>query len=184
VRWHLDTLAPAERLTFVLHDMFAVPFEEIAPIVGRSPVATRQLASRARRRVRGVSPRPGNDPVRQREVVTTFLAASRRGDFAGLVAVLDPDVALRADQAAVQLGAPAETVGVQAIARLFSRYAGGARLALIDGLAGAVWAPGGRPRVSVKFVLTDGKITAIELIAQAERVREQEVVFLEHSTSR
>src|SRR5436305_2614807 len=141
----LDTLAPAERLAFVLHDMFAVPFDEIAPIVGRSPAAARQLASRARRRVQGPAAAPDADPGRQREVVDAFLAASRGGDFDALLALLDPDVVLRADGTAVRAGAPGEARGAVAVAGTFSGRARVAQPALVDGMAGAVWAPGGRP---------------------------------------
>jgi RNA polymerase sigma-70 factor, ECF subfamily len=174
----LDTLGPAERLAFVLHDMFDVPFDQIAPVIERSPAAARQLASRARRRVRAAAPVPVGDPVRQREVVTAFLAASRGGDFAALVALLDPDVALRTDREGVKMGADEEVLGAQAVAGLFAEYARGARPALIDGLAGAVWAPGGRPRVAFVFTLADGTITSIERVANPERLRELDLVML------
>ncbi len=141
----LETLTPAERLTFVLHDMFAVPFDEIALIVGRSPTAVRQLASRARRRVRGPAPVPEADRARQREVVDAFLAASRDGNFAALLALLDPDVVLRADSAAVLAGAPGEVRGAEAVAETFKGRARVAQPALVNGAVGAVWAPGGRP---------------------------------------
>ena len=131
----LDTLTPAERLAFVLHDMFAMPFEEIAPIVERSPAAARQLASRARRRVQGADATPDTDLTRRREVVRAFLAASRNGDLGALVAMLDPDVVVRADPAAVRTGAEAETRGAQAVAATFSGRARAAKLALIDGVA-------------------------------------------------
>src|SRR6202521_3910818 len=163
----LETLAPAERLAFVLHDLFGVPFDEIAPIVGRSPTAARQLASRARRRVQGAAGDPGldraRDPeaadldrTRQREIVDAFLAASRGGDFEGLLAVLDPDVVFRADGAAVKAGIKAgiqaESRGATAVAGIFSRLAGNsAQLALINGAPGSVWAPGGRPRAAFAF---------------------------------
>jgi RNA polymerase sigma factor (sigma-70 family) len=175
----LDTLTPAERLTFVLHDMFDVPFDQIASIVDRSPAAARQLASRARRRVRAAGPGPGSDPVRQREVVTAFLAASRRGDFAALVALLDPDVALHTDREGVQLGAPEEILGAQAVADVFIEYAGGVRPALINGLAGAVWAPGGQPRVAYVFTVADGTITDVHRVANRERLAELNVVILD-----
>jgi len=174
----LDTLTPAERLTFVLHDMFDVPFDQIASIVDRSPAAARQLASRARRRVRAAGPGPGSDPVRQREVVMAFLAASRRGDFAALVALLDPDVALRTDREGVQLGAPGEILGAEAVADVFIEYAGGVRPALINGLAGAVWAPGGQPRVAYVFTVSDGTITDVHRVANRERLAELNVVIL------
>jgi len=127
----LDTLTPAERLAFVLHDMFAMPFEEIAPIVERSPAATRQLASRARRRVQGADTAPDADLTRRREIVQAFLAASRNGDLGALVAVLDPDVVVRADQAVVRTGAEPEVRGVDAVAAIFLGRARAARLALI-----------------------------------------------------
>ena len=163
----LDTLAPAERLAFVLHDMFAVPFDQIAAIVGRSPAAARQLASRARRRVQGAQV-PDTDRNRQREVVDAFLAASRGGDFDALVALLDPEVVLRADPAAVLVGASAQVHGAPAVADTFSGRARYAQPALVDGAAGAVWAPHGRPRVVFGFTITHGKITAIDLIADPD----------------
>jgi RNA polymerase sigma-70 factor, ECF subfamily len=175
----LDTLTPAERLTFVLHDMFDVPFDQIAPIVERSPAAARQLASRARRRVRAAGPGPGSDPARQREVVNAFLAASRHGDFAALIALLDPDVALRTDREGVLLGAPEEILGAQAVADVFVEYAGGVRPALVNGLAGAVWAPGGRPRVAYIFTVADGTITAVDRVANRDRLAELNVVILD-----
>src|SRR5262245_32345594 len=144
----LDTLTPAERLAFVLHDLFGVPFDEIAAILDRSPAAARQLASRARRRVQGVDPAPGADLARQRRVVDAFLAAARDGHFDALVAMLDPEVVLRADPAAVQVGADAEVRGAREVAGAFAGRARVARPALIDGVPGAVWAPGGRPRVA------------------------------------
>jgi RNA polymerase sigma-70 factor (ECF subfamily) len=175
----LDTLAPAERLAFVLHDLFAVPFEEIAPIVGRTPVAARQLASRARRRVQGVAPSPGADRTRQREIVQAFLAASREGDFQALLAVLDPDVVLRADAAAAGMGAMPEVRGAPAVAETFKGRAQFARAALVDGAVGAVWAAGGRPRVVFGFTIADGCITDIELIADPERLARIEIAMLE-----
>jgi RNA polymerase sigma-70 factor, ECF subfamily len=175
----LDTLTPAERLTFVLHDMFDVPFDQIAPIVERSPAAARQLASRARRRVRAAGPGPGSDPARQREVVTAFLAASHRGDFTALIALLDPDVALRTDREGVRLGAPEEVLGAHAVADVFVEYAGGVRAALINGLAGAVWAPGGQPRVAYVFTLDDGTITAVDRVADRDRLRDLNLVVLD-----
>ncbi|HTG31773.1 MAG TPA: sigma-70 family RNA polymerase sigma factor [Thermoanaerobaculia bacterium] len=164
----LETLAPAERLAFVLHDMFAVPFEEIAPIVGRSPAAARQLASRARRRVQGMATAPSADLTRKREVVEAFLAASRNGNFDALLALLDPDVVLRADSAAVRMGASSEVRGVQTVATTFSGRAQAAQLALVNGAVGAVWAQGGQPRVVFNFTITDGKIVGIDLLADPE----------------
>jgi RNA polymerase sigma factor (sigma-70 family) len=167
----LETLTPAERLAFVLHDLFAVPFEEIAAVLGRSEAAARQLASRARRRVQGAPATAAADPGRQRAVVDAFLAAARDGDFDALVALLDPDVVLRADPAAVQAGAAAEVRGAPAVAGTFSGRARFARPALVDGAAGAVWALGGRPRVVFAFTIAGGRITGIDLVADPERLR-------------
>jgi RNA polymerase sigma factor (sigma-70 family) len=175
----LDTLTPAERLAFVLHDLFAVPFDEIAAILGRSPAAARQLASRARRRVQGSSPDPAADRRRQRAVVDAFLAASRGGDFEALLALLDPDVVLRADPAAVQAGAAAEVHGAREVAGTFSGRARFARPALVDGAAGAVWAPGGQPRVVFGFTVADGRIVEIELLADPERLRQLDLANLD-----
>ncbi|MER7813056.1 sigma-70 family RNA polymerase sigma factor [Streptomyces sp900116325] len=165
----LDTLSPAERLAFVLHDMFAVPFDEIAPIVELTPAATRQLASQARRRVQGTVPDPGTDMARRREVVDVFLAASRGGDFEALLALLDPDVVLHVDPAAALSGV-AGAVGAAAVAGTFAGRASAARPALIDGLPGAVWAPGGGPRVVIGFTVEAGRIVAIELVADADHL--------------
>jgi RNA polymerase sigma-70 factor (ECF subfamily) len=173
----LDTLTPAERLAFVLHDMFAVPFEEIAPIVERSPVATRQLASRARRRVQEARVQPG-EISRRREVVAAFLAASREGDFDALLTMLDPDIVLRADNAAAQMGADAEAIGPRAVAGIFSGRAKALRPALIDGAPGAVWTYRGETRVVFAFTFTGGTITAIEQIADPERIARFEVTPL------
>jgi RNA polymerase sigma factor (sigma-70 family) len=166
----LDTLAPAERVAFVLHDMFAVPFEEIAPIVGRSPAATRQLASRARRRVRGGGSVHHADLARRRQVVDAFLAASRHGDFEALLAVLDPDVVLRADGAAVHMGATREVRGAASVAQTFSGRARAARPAIVDGAVGAVWSQGGRPRVVFDIQVSRGKIVEIDMLADPERL--------------
>src|SRR5215472_1509137 len=174
----LDALAPAERIAFVLHDVFALPFDEIAPIVERSPAATRQLASRARRRVRGADTAPDADLTRRREVVRAFLAASRNGDLGALVAVLDPDVVARADQAVVRTGAEPEVRGVDAVAAIFLGRARAARLALINGVTGVVWAAGGRPRVVFNFTLTGGKITAIDLVGDPGRLEQLDLVTL------
>jgi RNA polymerase sigma-70 factor (ECF subfamily) len=174
----LETLTPAERLAFVLHDLFAVPFTEIAPIVGRSPTAARQLASRARRRVQGTTPRSHADHTRQREVVTAFLAASRSGDFAALLALLDPEAVCRADAVAAQAGAPPQVRGAQVVAGVFAGRARVARPALLDGAVGAVWIQGGQPRVVFAFTITEGKITAIDILADPERLREIEVTVL------
>ncbi|GGO84831.1 sigma-70 family RNA polymerase sigma factor [Wenjunlia tyrosinilytica] len=176
----LDTLTPAERLAFVLHDMFAVPFDEIAPIVERSPAAARQLASRARRRVQDSDAGCGADPVRQGEVVDAFLAASREGDFDALLALLDPDVVVRADSAAVAAGAASEVRGASAVVSTFLGRARAAQSALVDGAAAAVWAPGGRPRVVFGFTITPaGRITAIELLADPAHLGRLDVKILE-----
>jgi RNA polymerase sigma factor (sigma-70 family) len=174
----LDRLTPAERLAFVLHDMFAVPFEEIAPIVGRSAEATRQLASRARRRVRGGGSEPTSDLVRQREVVDAFLAALRGGDFEGLLAVLDPDLVVRTDMA----GALAEVRGAavwakQAVA--FGQLARLVRPALVNGAIGVVMAPRGRLSRALTFRIVNGKITEIEVIGDSARLGELEVSIVD-----
>jgi len=174
----LDTLNPAERLAFVLHDLFAVPFDEIAPIVGRSPTAARQLASRARRRVRGAATVSVAALTPQREVVDAFFAASRGGDFDALLAVLDPDVVVRADRAAVTAGASKEVRGALAVAKQFSGRARGAQLALVNGAVGAVWAPGGRPHVVFGFTIMGGKIVAIDLVTDPERLRQLDLELL------
>jgi RNA polymerase sigma-70 factor (ECF subfamily) len=175
----LETLTPAERLAFVLHDLFAMPFDEIAPILGRSPAAARQLASRARRRVQGSATVPDPDLTRRREVVEACLAASRGGDFQALLAVLDPDVVLRADSAAVQMGASKEVRGGPGVADTFSGRARFAQLALVNGVVGAVWAQGGRPRVVFEFTIAHGKIVEIDLVADPERLSQLDLVFLE-----
>jgi RNA polymerase sigma factor (sigma-70 family) len=176
----LERLAPAERVAFVLHDMFDLPFDEIAPIVGRSPAATRQLASRARRRVQGEPPAAEADRARQREVIGAFLAAARGNDFSALLAVLDPNVVLRADAAAVaaslarvSAGAPAlapEIYGAEAVANTFRGRAQAAQLALIDGDVGLVFAPGRRPMAVFDFVVENGRIVEISLIAEAKSI--------------
>jgi RNA polymerase sigma factor (sigma-70 family) len=174
----LNTLNPAERLAFVLHDLFAVPFDEIAPIVGRSPTATRQLASRARRRVQGAATNSDADLTPQREVVNAFLAASRGGDFDALLAVLDPDVVLRADQAAVLMGSSEEVRGASDVARQFSGRARAAQPALVNGAIGLVWAAGGLPRVVFNFTTMGKKIVAIDMLADPERLRELDLMVL------
>jgi RNA polymerase sigma factor (sigma-70 family) len=174
----LDTLSPAERLAFVLHDLFAVPFGEIAEILGRSEAAVRQLASRARRRVQGAEA-PEGDRARQRLVVEAFLAASREGDFEALLSLLDPQVVVRADAAAVAAGAEAEVRGARAVAGTFTGRARFARPALVDGAVGAVWAPGGRPRVVFAFTVRDGRVAEIRLLADPERLAGLDLVPLE-----
>jgi RNA polymerase sigma factor (sigma-70 family) len=175
----LETLAPAERLAFVLHDLFAVPFDEIAAIVGRSPAAARQLASRARRRVQGAAADPPADRARQRAVVDAFLAASRDGDFERLLALLDPDVVLRADDVAVRTGnIAAEVRGAAAVAETFAGRARAAQPALVDGVVGLAWAPGGTPKAVFDLTIADGRITAIELILDPDAVAGLDVVVL------
>ncbi|MGH6708168.1 MAG: sigma-70 family RNA polymerase sigma factor [Bradyrhizobium sp.] len=166
----LEMLAPAERLAFVLHDMFAVPFEEIAPIVGRTPAAARQLASRARRRVQGTPPAPDADFSRQKGIVDAFLAASRGGDFEGLLAVLDPDVVFRADHAAQRLGSLAEIRGAAAVAETFKGRATAAKPALVDGGPGLAVILGGQLRVVLRLTISGERISAIEAVADAERI--------------
>ncbi|HYU39094.1 MAG TPA: sigma-70 family RNA polymerase sigma factor [Acidimicrobiia bacterium] len=174
----LDTLTPAERLAFVLHDIFAVPFDEIGAIVGRSPNAAKQLASRARHKVQGSGPLPDADPTRQREVVDAFLAASRNGDFDALVALLDPGVLMRADSAAVRMGSPEEVRGAAAIAGTFSGRALAAQPALIDGTVGIVWEAGGRVRVAWDFTIRDGKVVHIDMLAAPASLDDLDVEIL------
>jgi RNA polymerase sigma-70 factor (ECF subfamily) len=174
----LDTLAPAERIAFVLHDMFDLPFDEIAPIVGRSPTAARQLASRARRRVQGAAMGPEAHLTRQRKVVDAFLAASRGGDFDALLALLDPEAMLRADRAAVQMGAAREVRGAAAVAKTFSGRARVAQPVLVNGTVGLVWAPGGRPRVVFGFTITRGKIVEIDMLADPARLGQLDLAVL------
>ncbi len=180
----LDTLAPAERVAFVLHDMFDLSFEEIAPIVDRTPTATRQLASRARRNVHGAAA-PATDIARQRELVSAFLAASRDGDFERLLAVLSPDVVVRADDLAVRRaaanqrhGAPTlapEARGASLVADAFKGRARAALPALIDGEAGAVWAMGGQVRAAFVFTIEGGRIIGIDVIMDPGRLAELDV---------
>jgi RNA polymerase sigma factor (sigma-70 family) len=165
----LDTLGPGERLAFVLHDLFAVPFPEIAGIVGCSPAAARQLASRARRRVQGGSATGTGDAARRRTVVEAFLAAARGGDFGALLALLDPEAVLRADAAAAQMGAEALVTGADAVAAALSGKARAARLTMIDGEPGALWSLHREPKVAFAFTVSDaGLITAIDLLADPE----------------
>jgi RNA polymerase sigma factor (sigma-70 family) len=175
----LERLAPSERLAFVLHDMFGVPFDEIGPIVGRSPSAARQLASRGRRRVQGSSELPDADTGRQRAIVEAFLAASRNGDFEALLELLDPDVVLRTDGAPLLAGTPRETVGASAVAANFSGRAQAAQPAVIDGVPGLAWAPGAKPKVVFAFTIRDEKIVGIEMLAEPGRIAELDVLLLE-----
>jgi RNA polymerase sigma-70 factor (ECF subfamily) len=178
----LEMLTPAERLAFVLHDMFGVPFDDIAPMLGRSPAAARQLASRARRRVRGSALAPDTDLQRQREVVDAFFAASRDGDFEALVAVLDPDVVLRSDGGSAR---PRDTMIVHGAENVASRALMYVRLspyvqpALVNGVAGVVVAPGGRPFSVMAFTVRDGKIVEIDALTDPERLRELDLTVLE-----
>ena len=175
----LETLAPAERLAFVLHDMFAVPFEEIAPIVGRTPAAARQLASRARRRVQGAPSAPDADVSRQRKIVDAFLAASRGGDFEALLAVLDPDVVFRADPVAVRMGGSPEIRGAAAVAETFKGRAQAAKPALIDGAVGIAVIFGGRLRIALNLTITGDRIAGIEAVAEPERLRQFDLAVLD-----
>jgi RNA polymerase sigma-70 factor, ECF subfamily len=179
----LETLAPDERLTFVLHDMFAVPFDEIAPIVGRSPDAARQLASRARRRLQGSVTVPDADLARQRKVVDAFLAASRAGNFEALLAVLDPDIVLRADHGAVAPGTPSVIRGARAVAEgalTFSRLAEFARVALVNGAPGILSRfRDGRPQAVLGFTVRDGKIVEIDILADPARLRQLDLPVLD-----
>jgi len=178
----LETLEPAERLALVLHDMFAVPFEEIASIVGRTPAAARQLASRARRRVQGADAVSGADLARQREVVDAFLAALRGGDFEGLIAVLDPDVLVRSDVAAVGPGGSREVRGARNWAKGAIVAARGARFAqpaLVGGRVGLVVAPRGRLFRVLSFTFSGGKIAQVEVIGDPARLRELELAVLD-----
>src|SRR6266542_1956152 len=178
----LDTLAPAERLAFVLHDVFAVPFEEIAPIVERSPAAARQLASRARRRVQGADTVPDADLARQRAVVDAFFAAARDGDFEALLVLLDPDVVVRADYGAAPAGASVVVRGARAVADgalTFSGRARFARPALVNGAAGLVVASRGRPFAVMGFTVTRGKIVEIDILADPTRLRQLDLALLD-----
>jgi RNA polymerase sigma factor (sigma-70 family) len=172
----LDTLTPAERVAFVLHDVFAIPFDQIAPIVDRSTPATRQLASRARARVRQPETNRRADRLRQSALVAAFLAAARNGDFEALLTLLDPGVVLRADDQAVKLGAASETRGAEPVAAFLQR-ARAVRAALLDGAAAAVWMPGGRPRVVLAFTTSGQRITAVDAIADPDRIRQLDLVI-------
>jgi len=183
----LDTLTPAERLVFVLHDLFAMPFDEIGPIVGRSPAAAKQLASRARRRVHGTPAASGGDRARQRDVVEAFLRAARAGDLDGLLAVLDPDAVVRID-AAARIDAPAaeagmarEVRGASTWARQFIALSRGLRFvqpALIDGSVGLILAPGGKLSRALTFTVTNARVTRVEVIGDAARLREIDIAVL------
>jgi RNA polymerase sigma-70 factor (ECF subfamily) len=174
----LQTLTPAERVAFVLHDMFDLSFDEIAAVVGRSPAAARQLASRARRRVQGAPAVPETDLARQREVVDAFLAASRGGDFDGLIALLDPEVVVRADAEAVRLGTTAELRGAAAVAESFKGRAQLARAALVNGAVGVVVAPRGHLLLVLVPKIARGRIVEIEVIAEPERLHGLDLAVL------
>jgi RNA polymerase sigma factor (sigma-70 family) len=178
----LERLTPAERLAFVLHDMFDLPFEEISPIVGRSPAAARQLASRARRRVRGAGMAGDADVRRRSQVVEAFLSASREGDFGALLALLDPDVVVRIEDVAGHPGERREIRGAEAVlerARDFSRAARFCRLALLNGSPGLVMAPHGHLMRALVFTFADDKVTSIEVIAAPAHLRRLDVSVLE-----
>jgi RNA polymerase sigma factor (sigma-70 family) len=184
----LDTLSPAERVAFVLHDLFALSFEDIGAIVGRSAMATRQLASRARRRVQGAGESETELPS-QREIAQAFMAASRDGNLEAVLAVLDPDVVLRVDPVAVKAaaanearGAPrlvSEVRGAAEVSRVFLGSARAAQLALVDGTPGATWAPGGRPRAVWTFKVQEGRIVEVQVIADPKAIARLEVVLLD-----
>jgi RNA polymerase sigma factor (sigma-70 family) len=177
----LETLTPAERVAFVLHDMFAVPFEEIAPMIDRSPVATRQLASRARHRIRGQATAPDPDRARQREVVDAFFAASRAGDMNALVSVLDPDVVLRSDGGPARPRLTMVLHGARAVAEqalASSRLSPFVRPALINGAAGVVIVARGLPLFVMAFTVSDGKIVAIDVVADPERLQKLDPAVL------
>jgi RNA polymerase sigma factor (sigma-70 family) len=174
----LEKLKPAERVAFVLHDMFGVPFEEIAPVVGRTADATRQLASRARRRVRGATG-PEADLARQREIVDAFRSASREGDLDRLLALLDPEAVVRSDATAVGLGSAPEIRGAPAVAAFFKDRARGAAPAVAGGAPGLVWAPGGRPKVAFVFTLLGDSIARIDLVADPAHLEELELEILD-----
>jgi RNA polymerase sigma factor (sigma-70 family) len=176
----LDTLAPQERVAFVLHDMFDLPFEEIAPIVGRSAATARQLASRARRRVQGKTEVANPDLEKQRWVVEAFLAAARAGDFEALLAELDPDVVFRADATAAQMGGIAELRGATAVAQSFKGRAQAAKPALVDGALAVSVAFGGQLRIVLGLTFANGKIAAIEAIADPARIAAFDVEVLDN----
>jgi RNA polymerase sigma-70 factor, ECF subfamily len=174
----LDELSPPERTAFVLHDVFAVPFDEIGPLVGRSPTAARQLASRARRTVQGKAPLPGRDRARDRAVVAAFLAAAHAGDLDTLVVLLDPEARFSADGTAARHGFPRELLGGDRLAQAFRGRTKGAQLALIDGEVGVAWAPGGKAQGLFAFTVVDDAIVAIALTADATRAAALHVALL------
>lgn len=178
----LETLEPAERVAFVLHDVFAVPFDEIAPLVGRSPTAARQLASRARRRVQGAAPVPDADLAHSRTVVDAFFAAVREGDLAALLEVLAPDVVVRADYGVQAGAAPREVRGARGVAQaalMFARHVHFARPALVNGTVGAVVAPGGRLYAVMGFTVRQGKIVEIDILGDPTRLHQLDLSVLD-----
>lgn len=175
----LDRLTPAERIAFVLHDMFDLSFDDIAPIVERSPAATRQLASRARRRVRGATPSRQADRAEQRRVVDAFLAASRQGDLQGLLAVLAPDVVFRPDATAARMGRVSEIRGAPAVADTFKGRAAAAQLALIDGAVGLMVAPAGRLLLVLRVTIADGKVVSIDAVADPDQLQRLDLAALD-----
>lgn len=179
----LETLSPAERIAFVLHDMFSVSFDEIAEILGKSSEACRQLASRARRRVR-TAEEPSSNPQRQREVVDAFLSASKSGDFQTLLSLLSPDVELIADPTVVDIGAPMHLFGPHDVATRFSGGARAARTALLNGRAGLVWAQGGTPKVAFDFTMVAGLITNIDMISDEDVLEEMRIEYVARERGR
>jgi RNA polymerase sigma-70 factor (ECF subfamily) len=175
----LETLSPAERLAFVLHDLFAVPFEDIAPIIQKSPAAARQIASRARRRVRGTPEPTAVDVVRQKAVVSAFLTAAREADFAALLEVLDPEVVIRGDPGAAAYGSRMTALsGAENVAREFSGRARAAKLVLVDGVPGLVWMQRGEPLIVFSFTVVDGRVAALDLRGDPEYLESVDLVTL------
>jgi RNA polymerase sigma-70 factor (ECF subfamily) len=175
----LDRLGPAERVAFVLHDVFGIPFDDVAEILGRTPDASRQLASRARRRLQGSTPDGRLDVMRQRDVVDAFLRAARGGDFDALLQLLDPDVVMVPDAAAISMGSLRETRGAEAVAHALSGGARAAQRALVDGVAAWLWAPGGQVRGVVQFTVRGDRIVSIDVTGDADRIRGLEIVPLD-----
>ena len=174
----LDSMAPEERVAFVLHDVFAVPFDKIGEILDRSTQAARQIASRARRRVQGTPSVASVDLVQHRTIVQAFLRAARQGDFEALVRLLHPDVVLQPDQAALRMGSRSETRGAMEVASALSGGARGTRLVLANGVAALAWAPGGHVRSVIEFTVVDGLVAAITVTADVDRIAELDVVAL------
>ena len=180
----LDTLAPDERVAFVLHDVFAVPFDTIGEVVGRSPQAARQLASRGRRRVQHTSDLGSVDLVQHRALVEAFLQAAREGDFEALVRLLHPDVVFEPDQAALHMGSRPRTRGAEEVASALSGGARGTRLVLANGVAALAWAPGGQIRSVIQFTVVDDRIAAITVTADADRIAQLDVTPLDRGASK